>query len=296
MPVPPPPDGSAPVAVCYRHDDRPTRLSCSSCARPICVDCTRQAAVGQKCPECAAPTGRNRVVSASQIRNRGTLDGAPATKTILAVTVAIGALVYVAPQVWTAISTALIDNVGRVAAGEVYRTVSAALLHSPGSLFHIGFNMYALYIFGPDLERRYGSLPFVLFYMASAAAGGAAFQLANDSGSALGASGAIFGLFGAYVTSAFMSRHTAAGRAGLNQLLPLLLLNLGLPLIIPNIAWEAHVGGLVAGAGMIALWRLADGSDKPTVPVSGHKGRTVLLRSAVAVVVLVASMGVAVFV
>lgn len=249
------------------------------------MDCTRQAAVGQKCPECAAPSGRNKVVTASQIRSRGSLDGAPVTKTILAVTVAIGALAFVAPQVWSVLSNALIDNVGRVDQGEVYRTVSAALLHSPRSLFHIGFNMYALYIFGPELERRYGSVPFVLFYVASAAAGGAAFQLANDAGSALGASGAIFGLFGAWVTAAFLSRHTAAGRAGLSQLLPLLLLNLGLPLIIRNIAWEAHVGGLLAGAMMAALWRWVEGGD-----------RSAVLRSVIAAAVLIASLGAAVVV
>lgn len=247
--------------------------------------------MGQKCPDCAAPVGRNRVVTAAQIRNRSRLDEAPATKIILSVTVAIGILGFVAPQVWIPISNALIDNVTRVSQGEIYRTVSAALLHSPGSLFHLGFNMWALYVFGPDLERRYGSIPFVLFYTASAAVGGVAFQYANESGSALGASGAIFGLFGAYVTSAFLSRHTPAGRAGLNQLLPLLLLNLGLPLIIPNIAWEAHVGGLVAGAVIITAWRAVPAARTPQYPLVTREGRGVRLqRSVIAAAVLILAL------
>jgi membrane associated rhomboid family serine protease len=202
--------------------------------------------------------------------------------------VALGALAYLAPPAWSRISGVLIDDVARVAAGEVWRIVTAALLHAPRSLFHIGFNMYALYAFGPQLERRFGSGPFLLFYLASAAAGGLAFQVVNESGRALGASGAIFGLFGAYVTSAYLSRHTPAGRAGLNQLVPLLLLNLALPLLIPGIAWEAHLGGLVAGAVMALVWRrIADAADgaRPRL-VRGSVAAAVLLFSLVAAAVV----------
>ncbi|WP_370328210.1 rhomboid family intramembrane serine protease [Euzebya sp.] len=279
----------APVPTCYRHDDRPTRLACSSCGRPICVDCTRQAAVGQKCPECAAPTGRSRVVNAAQIRGRSGLDGAPVVRAILYVTAAIGVLGFLAPAAWQPVAEPLAHGVAAVEDGQVWRMVSAALVHDPRSFFHVLFNMWALFVFGPDLERRFGSVPFLLFYTASAAAGGLAFQLTNDGGTAIGASGAIFGLFGAYVTSAFLSRHTPAGRAGLNQLLPLLLLNLALPLIIPRIAWEAHLGGLVAGAVMIAAWR-AVATQAGTGPDADGQ-RTV--RSLIAGAVLVASLLVA---
>lgn len=251
------PSGGASVpstVTCYRHPDRPTRLSCSSCGKPICVDCTNPAAVGQKCPECAKPTGRNKIITSSQIRGRTALDGTPATKGILAVTVVIGILGFVAPQIWSPLAVRLIDNTQLVAAGQVWRTVTAALLHEPGSLFHIGFNMWALYVFGPGLERRFGSIPFLLFYLATAASGGLFFQVLS-LGSALGASGAIFGLFGAHVAAAFLTRTTAVGRANLNQLLPLLALNLALPLFIPRIAWQAHVGGLVAGVAILLAWR-----------------------------------------
>jgi membrane associated rhomboid family serine protease len=290
-PPPPPPSdpwaaavpAAPPAAVCYRHPDRPTRLACSSCGRPTCVDCTVPAAVGQKCPECAAPVGRSRVITASEVRSRTSgLGGAPVTRAILVVTAAIGVLAFAAPAVWSPLARALIDDVALVADGQVWRTVTAALLHDPGSPFHIIFNMYALYAFGPSLERRVGSVPFLVFYLAAAAAGGAAFQAGTERGSALGASGAIFGLFGAYLTLAFLSRHTAAGRASLNQLLPLLLINLALPLFVPGIAWQAHLGGLVAGAGIAAAWRRTEGR----APQPGRGGTAVRAGVAAGVLVL----------
>lgn len=244
--------------------------------------------MGQKCPACAAPDGRNRVITAAEVRSRTQgLGGAPVTRVILVVTVAIGLLGFVAPGVWVPIFTALVDDVTLVADGQVHRAVTAALLHSR-SPFHLLFNMYALYAFGPDLERRFGSLPFGLFYAAAAAAGGLAFQIGSGNGSAVGASGAIFGLFGAYVVSAYLARSTAAGRAGFNQLLPLLLLNLALPLILPGIAWQAHVGGLIAGGLMMFAWRAVGADD---VGGSGA-GRGVLARAGVAGGVLVACLAV----
>ncbi len=133
-----------------------------------------------------------------------------------------------------------------VADGEWWRIVSAALLH--GSLTHILFNMYALWIFGPRLEREAGSIPFLTAYVATAAMGGAFyFLLGEDFVPAVGASGAIFGLFGIWVAALWKSRHTPAGRALLNQLLVLLAINAALPLIVPRIAWEAHLGGFAGG-------------------------------------------------
>ncbi len=53
---------------CYRHPDTPTRLRCSECDKPICVDCMHHSAVGQRCPECARPQGRNRIVTVRTIQ------------------------------------------------------------------------------------------------------------------------------------------------------------------------------------------------------------------------------------
>ncbi|HWB71714.1 MAG TPA: rhomboid family intramembrane serine protease, partial [Egibacteraceae bacterium] len=141
-----------------------------------------------------------------------------------------------------------------VTAGQWYRLFTSAFLHA--GLAHVLFNMWALYLFGPGLERDVGSAPFAALYLSSALAGGAAFYLWGAPVPAVGASGAIFGLFGAWLAAAFRARHTVAGRAGFQQLLMLLGINLALPLVVPGIAWQAHLGGLVAGAAIALAWAL----------------------------------------
>ncbi len=244
------------IPTCYRHGDRETRLSCSSCGRPICVECTRSAPVGQKCPECAAPTGRSKVITAGQLYGGSLRERAPVVfGIIVACVVAYLVLPVVAPQVAGAMQQAN----GAVAAGQVWRLLTAAFLHA--GLLHIGFNMYALYLFGPGIERQVGSLAFLSLYLGSAMAGGAAFFVydaltGGGAGSAVGASGAIFGLFGAALAAAYSSRRTPAGREGLRSLLTLLAINAVIPLVVPQIAWQAHAGGLAAGFLMATAWRL----------------------------------------
>lgn len=140
-----------------------------------------------------------------------------------------------------------------VAAGQWWRMVTAAALH--GSMFHILFNMWALYAFGPQIERESGSLPFLSIYL-SAAAGGSLFVywFSDPFVFSIGASGAIFGLFGVWVAGAYRLRHTWFGRRVLSQLGVLLAVNFALPLFIPNIAWQAHLGGILTGLVIGLLW------------------------------------------
>ena len=104
----------------------------------------------------------------------------------------------------------------------------------------------------------------------------------------------MFGLFGAYLLSAFLARHTAAGRAGLNQLLPLLAINLALPLIVRNIAWEAHLGGMLLGVLIMLAWRqtgtttggfAADDAAAVTLKRSGIAIAALILALVIAAVV-----------
>jgi len=132
-----------------------------------------------------------------------------------------------------------------VATGEWWRLFTVVLLH--GSLTHILFNMWALWVLGPQVERGVGTWPFVSLYLAAAGVGGAVFFYLGNQGAAVGASGAIFGLFGIWLSWALHRRNTLQGRALLGQLGFLLLINAALPFIFPGIAWEAHLGGLVAG-------------------------------------------------
>lgn len=238
--------------VCYRHPDRPTRLSCSECGRPICVECSRDAAVGQKCPECATPIGRARVIDARRTVGVRTSATAPVTIAIIVINVAIFLVGRLIPDVGDRLFVEFSQWKPGVQSGEWYRAFTAMFLH--GSITHVLFNMWALYLFGPVLERRFGAASFVSLYLAGGLAGSAFYHLAGSNAPAVGASGAIFGLFGAMLAASYRQRHTPAGRAVFGQLGLLLAINMALPLIVPRIAWQAHLGGLVAGALIAFAW------------------------------------------
>jgi len=159
-----------------------------------------------------------------------------------------------------------------VAAGEWWRLITGAFLHL--GLLHIAFNMYALWLFGPIIEQMYGHVEFAVIYLLCALGGNVLTILVAPNVPALGASGAIFGLFGlAFIVS--RRRHLLLGpqaRAMLSRVGSLLVLNLIITFTLPFISWTGHVGGLVVG-GVIGLllapanvptmggmWRAPDGS------------------------------------
>jgi membrane associated rhomboid family serine protease len=159
-----------------------------------------------------------------------------------------------------------------VAAGEWWRLITGAFLHL--GLLHIGFNMYALWLFGPIMEEMYGHIEYAVIYVLCALGGNVLTILFAPNVPAIGASGAIFGLFGlAFIVS--RRRHLVLGpraRAMLSQVGTLLVLNLIITFTIPQISWTGHVGGLLVG-GVIGLllvpgnvttlggmWRAPDGS------------------------------------
>lgn len=140
-----------------------------------------------------------------------------------------------------------------VAEGQWWRIFTPILLHA--GITHILFNMWALWVLGPQIERGVGTWPFVGAYLASAGMGGAfAYLMGGPTDIAVGASGAIFGLFGIWFNFAVRRRNTAQGRFLLRQIMFLLLLNAALPFIVGGIAWEAHLGGLIAGFVIGELW------------------------------------------
>jgi membrane associated rhomboid family serine protease len=159
-----------------------------------------------------------------------------------------------------------------VAAGEWWRLITGAFLHL--NLLHIGFNMYALWLFGPIIEQMYGHVEYAVIYLLCAVGGNVLTILLAPDVPALGASGAIFGLFGlAFIVS--RRRHLLLGpqaRAMLSRVGTLLILNLIITFTIPNISWTGHVGGLLVGAaiGLLlvplnvptlgGMWRAPDGS------------------------------------
>lgn len=237
--------------VCYRHPERETRLSCSDCGRPICSACSIDAAVGQKCPQCVGEQGRQRTIEA-QTGRRGFASGIPpVTRAILIVTVAMYFL-------GGSLEPHLIHHSLLVDAGEWWRIFTTALLHGP--ITHILFNMWALYVLGPQIERGVGAGPFLALYVAAAGIGGVAAQYFTAGPfRAVGASGAIFGLFGVWLNLAVRRRNTAWGRSLLSQLGFILLINAALPFIFPAISWQAHLGGFITGFVVGEVWSRVNG-------------------------------------
>jgi rhomboid protease GluP len=137
-----------------------------------------------------------------------------------------------------------------IRAGQLWRFFTPMLLH--GSVLHIGFNLYALYIFGIGLERRYGHGRFLLLYILSGFAG-AVFSFLFSSAYSIGASGAIFGLIGAEGIFLFQNRKLFGSRVrgALNNVIFVVAINLFLGLQ-PSIDNWGHIGGLMGG--LIFAW------------------------------------------
>ena len=127
--------------------------------------------------------------------------------------------------------------------GEYYRLLTCSFLHI--GIWHITFNMYALYIIGSQLESFYGKTKYLIIYLFSAIIG-SLFSILFSSNISAGASGAIFGLFGSLVYFGYHYR-VYLGSSIKSQIIPIIALNLGLGFLIPGIDMSAHIGGLIGG-------------------------------------------------
>jgi membrane associated rhomboid family serine protease len=190
------------------------------------------------------------------------MDGAPATMVFIGLAVVFYLLGFLGLEDDLVRIFAQVNAL--VAEGEWWRIFTVVLLH--GSITHIVFNMWALYVLGPQIERGVGTWPFVTLFLASAAVGGAFAYWFDvwDGGQmqvAVGASGAIFGLFGIWLSWALHRRSTPYGRAVLTQLLVLLAINAAIPFIFHNISWQAHLGGLIAGFVIGEIWYRIQGPN-----------------------------------
>ena len=175
-----------------------------------------------------------------------------------------------------------------VAAGEYWRLWTVTLLH--GSELHLAFNMYALYLSGRIVERWYGSLPFLVFYLVCAAAGSIGSFVFGGDVPSVGASGAIFGLFGLLLTAGRLHHPVdRQSRALVGQLGMLIVINLLFGAVVPGIDNAAHLGGLVAGLWLGALipptrvQTLASLWQRPGDAAAAHIAKVPLFVWAVAV-------------
>jgi membrane associated rhomboid family serine protease len=287
---PTPPGVAAPH--CYRHGGRETWISCVRCGKAICPDCMVPAAVGFQCPDCVrqSPNARRTV--------RTTLGGRAVANTSLVTYVLIGLniLAYLV-EVASASFVNRFDQVGYVregtslaashlvgvADGQYYRLLTSMFLHEPPSVggaffLHILFNMWALYVVGPPLEARLGRVRFLTLYLLAGLAGSAvAFWLTAPYIASLGASGAIFGLFGALFV---IGRRE---RLNIQSIALVIGLNLVFSFTGSNISWQAHIGGLIGGAALAAAWAYAPRAQRAVI----QWGSSILLFAIIVVIVVV---------
>jgi membrane associated rhomboid family serine protease len=249
---------------CYRHPDRQSFIHCQRCGRTICPQCQTQAAVGVQCPECVRE-GRQQV-AASRPGLVSRLIGTGSTPIVTYALIASCVLLYVVQWVsGGTLTNAWVLNPSLIAS-QPWRLVTSEFLHSTGFIPHLLFNMYALFIFGPALERFLGRARYLALYLIGGVGASLGvvllYQLAivtdNASstwlggflqpGSALGASGAVFALMGALLVL-----RKAMGLQ-LTQILVVVLVNVAFGFIAPGIAWEAHLGGLAIGAAIAGVY------------------------------------------
>jgi membrane associated rhomboid family serine protease len=273
------------VPTCFRHAGRETYLSCTRCGRAACPECLKPAPVGQQCVECVKEGGRT-VRQPTGVFGGRAVSGAVVTWTLVGLNVACYLVEWIYPKVvdyFALIGGAYdptIHQVVGVAQGQYYRLLTSAFLHEQGFAgfgpLHIIFNMWALILVGPALERLLGRLRFLVVYVLSALGGSVLFYLlapVNEFG--LGASGAIFGLFGAYFVVARRLRVDS------RSIIFLIVLNLGISFAVPGIAWQAHVGGLLTGGLLTAAYAYAPRSQRTLVQVGATVAVVALLVIAV---------------
>jgi membrane associated rhomboid family serine protease len=160
-----------------------------------------------------------------------------------------------------------------VANGEWYRLVTVGLLH--GSWLHIALNMYALWVLGPPIEAAFGRSRYLTIYVASLLGGSTASLLFNSPRvPAIGASGAIFGLFGAtFIANKRLGRPVTGVYA-------IIAINLALGFMVPNVDWHAHLGGLLLGSATSAIMVYA--ARRPTLVGLALLGETGILLALIA--------------
>ena len=246
------------MAYCYRHPNRETGLSCSECGRPICTECMTVAPVGLRCPDHSGrPQGVARV--RSQVRRAGWAGtGALVTKALIAINVAVWLAELGTGSGPMSLSGTVYEKGALfgplVAHGDWWRLVTAGFLHA--GILHLGMNMLILWLIGSPLEEMLGRVRYVLLYFVSLLAGSAGALLQAPLVPTVGASGAIFGLFGALLVLEYFATGQIVG----GQAFGLIVINLIFSFTFSNISWGGHIGGLVGGIlGTLVLARFGRG-------------------------------------
>lgn len=247
---------------CYRHPDRATYIRCTRCDRPICPECMRDAAVGHQCTECVG-------AGAKTVRQPRTSFGGRqygAKPVVTYALIAVNVLMFALQTMSADLQRELVLFSPAVADGDLYRLLTSAFLHY--GVTHLLFNMYALFVIGPPLETWLGRSRFIALYALSALGGSVLVYLLSPLNAATaGASGAVFGLFGAsFVVGKRLN-------LDVRWVVGLIAINLAFTFVIPlmggqNISWQGHIGGLVTGAAVAAVYAYAPRECRTLIQVS----------------------------
>jgi membrane associated rhomboid family serine protease len=245
----------------------------------------RSASVGFQCPDDVAAGAKSVRQPRTALGGRLSGDTSRVSIALIGLNLAVFVLGLLVGQVELRLRFANVagplllepGDLAGVAAGEYYRLVTAAFLHA--GLLHLAMNMFALASLGPVLESALGRVRFLALYLLSALGGSTlSFLVAEQTTFGVGASGAIFGLFGAF--------YVVARRLGgdTRSILTLLVVNLVITFAIPIIDWRAHLGGLVTGALVASALAYAPrGPRRSTVQAAACVAVLLLLVGAVAV-------------
>ncbi|MFE5564044.1 MULTISPECIES: rhomboid family intramembrane serine protease [Amycolatopsis] len=255
---------------CWWHPNRPTGLSCSRCERPACPDCLREAAVGFQCTDCVQAGRQQDRAQQKQYRDAGygsrTLAGAQPARTavVTPVLLALNVIVFLITVVQSGsiannnfselFQYGQLWNPATLAGDEWWRILTSGFLQY--GLLHIASNAFSLWFVGRPLETALGRVPFTVLYFVSLLGGSAANLVFSDLDAVpvVGASGAIFGLIGAYTVIVIKLRLNPT------WLLVILGLNVFITFQVPGISILGHAGGFVAG--LLATFALLYAPDK----------------------------------
>jgi len=250
-----------PNDVCYRHADRPSFTLCQRCGRTICPQCQTASSVGVLCAECVAeaqPSTATRAARSARVLTRRASGAPVATYGIVILCVVLFVAQWLSSRfggngVTEALWYAPLYSLPQIF--EPWRMLTAMFTHSTGFLLHILFNMYALWLFGRNLEQLIGRLWFVVLYLFAGIGGSLMVMgwvyvdLESIRVATVGASGAIFGILAATLVA------YRAARVNVTSLAVLIAINFGIG-FLPGaaISWQAHLGGMVVGA--LTMWAL----------------------------------------
>ncbi|MDT0116571.1 rhomboid family intramembrane serine protease [Microbacterium sp. PRF11] len=253
---------------CYRHPDRQSFVLCQRCMRTVCSECRTPAAVGVICPECMARQAAAQTPAQKKAQRRWasrplvavSSDRPKMTLGIIAVT-GLAYIVGLIPGAGGILTSALAFNsvflLPQTGLIEPWRLFTVALVHS--GFFHVALNMLALWFMGRSLEPMLGRARFLVLYLLGALGGSVAVALLAPGVWTVGASGAIFALFGALLV---IGRHIGADirvigiLIAINFFWPFVIAGIGAigsgnfaaSLANVGISWQAHLGGLLTGA------------------------------------------------